>query len=630
MEGKKLKYLSYLSKKKKSIFFLMILGFLLKYNYFNWHIFQATSIYSLIIKNLVIILFTMISINFLLKNKRNIYFTFFFYLMFTFFFFANLWYNKYFGNYLSVADITMGQGIRPFKVLFRQLISWFDLLFIFELPILIYLIFFNGDFKVQKISISKNKIYRKDVLIVLLLIIVLLGGHFFHVNNIYAVNGFFELYEHSTPAFVSVYGILPLYIAEYFSMETKERENIEQISDKDIIGEKDFSHKYDVENIKNIIVIQLESFDDKIIDYQHNGQKVAPFLNKLKQSSLYFNNIYAQHINGSFDAEFSFLTSLYPINKNYAFKTNDMTEFNSLLDVLKKRDYNFLAFHGNEGDFFYRDKAYPEMGFDEFYHREDFTTQNAKIGKDSYLGINDYDFFDQSLAYLEKSEKPFFAFYITVTSHTPFDFYPKKYNQEEFEDLKPEIVKDYFNSVYFTDQSIKHFFDRLKEKGLYQDTLFVFYSDHTSDIKKESYNSGGNFIMEGNTKEPENIPLMIFHPRIESELITKTGTHTDIAPTILDIIGNKEKPEGFLGVSLLKEKENSVLFLNEMPQILYHDNLFLRMPMAPDEKSEFKRIAYKSEDKKAVSLPDSEKERIINVINYVQELMKKNITEENN
>lgn len=624
-----MRYFNKLSFKKKTIYFFLVLGFLIKFNYFNWHIFQLNLIYTLIMKNLVIILVSLISVNFLLKDKKRIYITFFFYLLFTAFFFANLWYNKYFANYLSLADITMGQGIRPFKVLFRQLISWLDLLFIFEIPVLIFLIFFNSNFKVEQISISKNRKYRKNMLIIMLLILVILGAQIYHVNNLYAVNGFFELYEHSTSAFVSVYGILPLYIAEYFSMQNLQRENIEQLSDEKIVGEKKLSQKHKLKAIKNIIVVQLESFDEKIIDYQHNGQEITPFLNKIKEKSLYFENIYAQHVNGSFDAEFSFLTSLYPVNKNYAFKTNDMSEFNSIIKSLKAKDYQFLAFHGNEAKFFYRDEAYPEMGFDKFYHRDYFTTKGAEIGKESYLGINDYDFFDQSIDYLQKAKEPFFAFYITVTSHTPFDFYPEEYSQKEFEDLEPTIVKDYFNSVYFTDQSIKHFFERLKAKGLYQDTLFVFYSDHSSDLKKEDYNSAGNFIMEANVKEPENIPLMIFHPKLGSEIITKAGTHTDIAPTILDILGYKEKPEGFLGVSLLKEKENPVLFLHETPQILYDNNLFLRMPMSSEGENEFKKVAYKNEKTKGIYLSDPEKERMINLIDYMQEIMKKNIPAEN-
>ncbi|ODS50813.1 MAG: sulfatase [Halanaerobium sp. 4-GBenrich] len=57
----------------------------------------------------------------------------------------------------------------------------------------------------------------------------------------------------------------------------------------------------------------------------------------------------------------------------------------------------------------------------------------------------------------------------------PFDFYPEEYSQEEFEDLEPPIVKYYFNSVYFTDQSIKHFFEKLKEK-IYTKVLFLSFT----------------------------------------------------------------------------------------------------------------------------------------------------------
>ncbi|PUU90839.1 MAG: sulfatase [Halanaerobium sp.] len=123
-------------------------------------------------------------------------------------------------------------------------------------------------------------------------------------------------------------------------MQNQEKEDIEQITDSEIVGEEDLSQYHQLEYIKNIIVIQLKSFDQKIINYRHNNRKVAPFLNKLKENSLYFNNIYAQHVNESFDAEFSFLTSLYPRNKNYAFKTNDMSKFNSIVKVLKKEATN--------------------------------------------------------------------------------------------------------------------------------------------------------------------------------------------------------------------------------------------------------------------------------------------------
>lgn len=625
-----MKLFNQLSKKKKIIFSVILFAFLIKYNYFSRHILKAMSVNTLIIKNIIIILVLLISANFIFKNKKRSIYTFILYFLYTLIFFANLWYNRYFGNYLSLADLTMGQGIRPFKVLSRQLINYCDILFGIEFPFLIYLIFFTGSFKKSKLNICRDKKYRKEIMIVLFLITILIASHILYVEAYYSVPGFVELYEDSTPAFISVYGISPLYPAEFIAMSRKEREVIKPTTEKEIVGEEDLSTDYNCDDIKNIIVIQLESFDEKVIDYQYNDQELTPFLNSLKKSSIYFDNIYAQHINGSFDAEFSVLTSLYPINKNYAFKTNDMTEFNSLVKVLKKRNFDILAFHNNKEEFFYRNKGFPEMGFDKFYHRDYFTTENAEVGEDSYLGINDFDFFNQSIKYLKRASDPFLAFYITVTSHTPFDFYPEEYSLDVFKDIQTPIVRDYFNSVHFTDQSLKNFFKKLKQENLFDNTIFVIYSDHGSDINKKTYSLSKEFNITANTELPEKIPLMIYHPDLNYKRISKAGSHTDIAPTLLDLLGDKEKPDGFLGVSLLKEKENPVLFLHEMPQILYKDNLFIRMPESAtkSEEVEFKQVGSRDENKKNINLADSEKTRMIKVIKYMKEVMKKNIIEE--
>ena len=84
----------------------------------------------------------------------------------------------------------------------------------------------------------------------------------------------------------------------------------------------------------------------------------------------------------------------------------------------------------------------------------------------------------------------------------------------------------------------------------------------------------------------------------------------------------------FTTCTLLKEKNNPVLFLHEMPQILYNDSLFLRMPLEAEEETEFRKIAYKDQQVREASLPESEKERILNLINYVQDIIKSNIIKE--
>ncbi|MFW6230210.1 MAG: LTA synthase family protein [Halanaerobium sp.] len=561
------------------------------------------------------------------KNRKRYVITFFVYILFTVFFLANLWYNRYFGNYLSMTDMTMGQGVRPFTVLIRQLFLFKDILFLFEFPFLIYIIFFNKDknYKRKDSFVNNNKSYNKVKLFAIFFIVIAFLGQVIYSNYYFGQKNIFELYKKSTPAYVSVYGILPLYLTEtklLYEDNNKDNNTENTAKNEEAEENKKLSGKYKLDSPKNIIVIQLESFDEKIIDYEYNGREITPFLNDLKEESLYFNNIYAQHVNGSFDAEFSFLTSLYPVNKNYAFKENDMSEFDSIIKILKDENYQTLAFHGNDEEFFYRDKGYLEIGFDKFYSREYFSADKGEVKNDYYLGINDYDFFSQSLDYLEEAKEPFFAQFITVSSHTPFNFYPEDEEIDDYNDISSKIVKDYFNSMAFVDKSLEMFFSELEKMGLKNDTLFVIYSDHTADINKEEYSSGNNFDIDKNIKEPENVPLMITHSDINKDSIDKTGTHVDISPTIIDILGYDQNPSQFLGNSLLEEGENPVLFLHEIPQILYKEQLFLHIPSKPENEKEFQKISYKNNKESDFKLTEKEKESIKDIIDYVQDALK--------
>jgi hypothetical protein len=55
------------------------------------------------------------------------------------YFLPNLYYNRYFGNYLSYNDILMGQGFTPVSVLARQLLRAWDIFFVGDLLLLGYL-----------------------------------------------------------------------------------------------------------------------------------------------------------------------------------------------------------------------------------------------------------------------------------------------------------------------------------------------------------------------------------------------------------------------------------------------------------------------------------------------------------
>ncbi|MFN2363743.1 MAG: LTA synthase family protein, partial [Halarsenatibacteraceae bacterium] len=584
------------------------------------HIFNVPSTISIFFRNLAFILFILYFIFPFLEKKSGRIFIFIVSFLFTFIFMSNLWYNRYFGNYLSVSEMTTGEGYNPLGVLFRHIFNFYDPLFIIDLILMGFTIKTRSKNKLKiNMGLNFNNISRlKTKFIIFLIIIIILMGQVFITNLVFGGFTPLELYNNSTQGFVNVYGFMPLYAMElvYKNRYENDEEHL-KTTEIDLPDTEDniLSDEMLIDDYSNIIVIQVESLDKKAIDYNHNDKEVVPFINSIKEDSLYGNKFYAQHVNGSFDADFSMLTGMYPVNRQYSFRENDMTEFPSLVNIMNELGYSTLAFHGNDSSFFHRHEAYPELGFDKFYSREDYSMDNREYKiEDNYLGINDYDFLKQSVDFLEKSEEPFFAYFITVTSHTPFRFYPEEFEQDEFEDLDSQLVKDFFNSLSFVDHSIEMFFEELEKRDLDDDTLFIIYSDHEASIETEEYSSSVNFNVNKNVKEPEQIPFIIKHSDIENKTINKTGTVTDIAPTILDILGINEIPDEFMGHSMMQPEDNPVLFIHEIPQVLYQDQLFV------NEFDEFIKIGYIEGEEKNIELNAEIKELLFNKIRYSRDI----------
>lgn len=557
-----------------------MVGFLMKYNYLAMRVYQVPSVTLLGIRNVLFVVLFILWIHPIAYRSRGRIFLIVFSLLCTAFFFMNVWYNRYFGNYLSISDMLMGRGMRPAKVLLLQLIRAWDALLLLDSIALVMLHLHRKNVRTVAIPNWYSSLYLEHrrwwiVGVLFAAVIQIFGANIRFGNDSPIV-----LYRRSTPAFVNVYGMVPLYsieaallaFPEAFPPPAIPREQV-PIIENDLAGEKI------VRREQNIICIQVESLDRNILGYSYGGREITPFLNRLRDESLYFDNFYAQHVNGSFDAELSFFTSVYPLNKNYGFKVNDLMSFDSVIQTLGEQGYATVAFHGNDKTFFFRDKAYEELGFDRFYSREDYHESRMRYSNlGSTFGINDYDFFDQSAQILREIDQPFFAFFITVTSHTPFDFYPEEVDVPEFSSIQNPLVRGYFNSMAFVDASLEHFFNHLEEDGLLEDSLIILYSDHDAGVDKEEYASKRDFVLTRQVKVPESIPLMIKHPDIDPGVSHKEGSPADLAPTILDLIGEIDKPKDFMGYSLLGPVDVPILFLHELPQLLHEGQLFVLSP----------------------------------------------------
>ncbi len=593
----------------------ILLGFLLKYNYILLIFFYVPSYTGLIVRNITIILFYILLLGPLIKKKQTgkLYWI---YIAFSGIYIIGYLYYSYFGNYFSIIDYLMSENTGRFgnmRIFIENVNPLILLGLFFDFPFITFLYY---KFKKNKKFLQNSwnfSFSKKTLSFSLIIVLLLLAGQIYYTNNLFGSHGPQELYHRSTSKFVNVYGYFPLYLIEIYEQFNPYQADYETPTPDFLKGE--LQGRDIIDDDTNIIVIQVESLDEKMIDHEYNNQEITPYLNELKNNSLYFPNFIIQHIRASFNADFSFLTSLYPVNKNYTYRANDMSQFQSITNLLNQAGYQTLAFHGYHGDFFNRDIAFNELGFDRFYTEDDYSFNDAVMETDKDLGINDYDFFKQSLDFLEKSSDPFFGFFITVTSHNPFDYYPPSEEVEAFKDIDDPLVKDLYNSLAFVDSSIEMFINELDARGLKDDSLIIIYSDHESLIDREAYSSGRDYELKRNIKKPEHVPLFIKHPEIEPEIDERAVSILDLSPTILDLLGKTEIPEEFLGRSILDGKEYPILYFHEVPQVLYKDHLYLI------NSKRFELVGnLKETTQSEPEISDSDKSKLRETIDYLRKL----------
>jgi hypothetical protein len=273
---------------------------------------------------------------------------------------------------------------------------------------------------------------------------------------------------------------------------------------------------------RNLIVIQLESFQDFVVGLTYDGQEVTPNLNALiAGNSIYFDQFFHQVGAGNTsDAEFAINNSICGSARYFTYKLFSHNAFRGLPALLKERGYSTAVFHAYEDvSFWNRAEMYPAEGFDAFYgglddHREGDYHLTEWIG----WGLPDSEFYKQTLPFLKELPQPFYAFVISLSNHHPFEML----EHYKFVDLTPEdedtLVGKYLQSAAYTDWSLGLFFDGLKDAGLYYNSVFAIYGDHQG------------LTMEGDTSaemerllgrpydfdEMLNVPLILSLPDIES------------------------------------------------------------------------------------------------------------------
>lgn len=284
----------------------------------------------------------------------------------------------------------------------------------------------------------------------------------------------------------------------------------------------------------NVILIIMEGLASGVL---FNEENLTPNLNNIIEKSLYFENIYATSTRT--DRGLVSILSGYPSLPNISIvkEPDKASRISFLPKEFKKNGYSTSFIYGGESEFANIKSYLLNSKFDNIIDKNYF----HKKDMNSKWGAHDHIVFNESLRQLKNIKEPFFTTILTLSSHEPFEV-PMETIIEG--DDRQSLYK---NSVMYLDRSIDNFIDKASTEKYYDNTVFIFISDHGFRV-----GDVGN-----RDKERYHIPFFIYgapiNDRWMGKKISNIGSQSDLSKTILNQLNFNSDAFNFSNDILINE-----------------------------------------------------------------------------
>lgn len=286
---------------------------------------------------------------------------------------------------------------------------------------------------------------------------------------------------------------------------------------------------------KNVVVIILESFGKEYIG-SLNGDILgkdykgyAPFIDSLVSVSATW-KWSLDNGQKSIEAMPSVLAGIPSFVRPFVLTSAAMNRIKGLPAVLGEEGYSTAFFHGARKGSMGFDGFARSVGFQQYYGRESFIEDGRAGGEeefDGYWGIWDEPFMQFFALKLSDMPQPFMAGIFSLSSHHPFNV------PERYKGRFPKGTAPIHQTIGYTDNALRRFFDTAKRQPWYSNTIFVITNDHTNERSHDEYRSGISAFYG---------PILIFDPsgELPRGMIDGIAQQADIMPTILGITGSRK------------------------------------------------------------------------------------------
>lgn len=267
----------------------------------------------------------------------------------------------------------------------------------------------------------------------------------------------------------------------------------------------------------NIILFILESWPADIIQAPHQP-RITPIFDSLLGGGIYFDNCYPTGFVS--DEGLPGILSAFPTSGSVSIlsqpeRTLHLPAINGEMD---SAGYHSGFIYGGMLDFGNIQSYVYNKHFDVVKAGRDFPSSLHR----GALGIPDGIMVPLVVSLIDSAPSPFFYCWYTLSTHPPYDIPTPKWIQYGGKQ------QPFVNTLHYADSSLGLFFHKIRNKPWYNNTLFIFVSDHSHDSQ---------YKRPVQHKDRNRIPLLLYGNVIKKEwrgkVIDAVTSQLDIAATLL-------------------------------------------------------------------------------------------------
>ena len=308
---------------------------------------------------------------------------------------------------------------------------------------------------------------------------------------------------------------------------------------------------------KNLIFIVAESFSEIAV-----SEELTPTLYKLVHEGFVFRNFYTSNNLSTIGGEFQALTGLYADNEILdPWRSGNRYFPYGLANVFRPLGYNTFAYHNNSAYFQDRNIYIKSQGFDNF--KGCYTGMEKLINCDLWPQ-SDVDMMNATANDYINSDKPFIAYYMTVSGHFYYTYNQNQMaakNRDAVDHLNyPEEVRGYLATQVELDKSLEALMNKLDEAGKLDDTVIVLLADHYPYyLSNEHINLLSDYYRDTLIESNSN-NLIIYNSKMKPVMVDKVGMSIDVLPTVLNLFGINYDSRLIMGKDILSTTEGIAIF----------------------------------------------------------------------